>query len=499
MISRSPPQYSRISFTAASGGCSWRCGSRVSWRRRRCFNASGRFPHSASAVRMEHSSARRMVAAYCRVSTDKEDQRSSFASQKAYFEAYIAGCPDWQLYQIYADEGVTGTSTRKRQAFLRMLEDARNGYFSLIVTKEISRFSRNILDTIQYTRELKQLGVGVRFLNDGIDTLEPDAELRLSILGSIAQEESRRTSQRVKWGQTRQMERGVVFGRSLLGYRLEQGRLTVEPEGAALVRRIFFLYGVEGWGAERIAALLQSEGQKTNRGFARWSGSVIRKILKNEKYVGDLVQKKTYTPDYLTHKKRANRGEEPQIVLRDHHEPVIDRPLWEQVQRRLASRGRPGPAGGGRGRHPLSGKIRCGCCGSSFVSRQKIRSDGSRYRYWRCGRACRAGAAGEGCGIGRQISDAAAGEMLHCCLQSLPPIWEEAVRSTACLLHRVTGDGQAAWADMLRALLPSLALGTPEGDAFFREVLEAITVYSDGHVEICLYQLPQRWIFRLGG
>ena len=137
------------------------------------------------------------AAAYCRVSTDKEDQAGSFASQQRYFEAFISRQPDWALYRIYADEGVTGTSTKRRAAFNRMMADARAGRFSLLLTKEVSRFSRNILDTVAYTRELKQLGVGVLFLSDGIDTRDADAELRLSIMGSIAQEESRRTSARV--------------------------------------------------------------------------------------------------------------------------------------------------------------------------------------------------------------------------------------------------------------------------------------------------------------
>ena len=167
------------------------------------------------------------VASYCRVSTDKDDQANSFEAQQRYFKEYIERQPDWELYDVYADEGITGTSTKKRAAFHRMIHDAHMGRFRLILTKEVSRFSRNILDTIAYTRELRQLGVGVLFMNDGINTLDPDAELRLSIMGSIAQEESRKTSTRVKWGQTRQMERGVVFGTSLLGYDVKDGKISI--------------------------------------------------------------------------------------------------------------------------------------------------------------------------------------------------------------------------------------------------------------------------------
>ena len=259
------------------------------------------------------------VASYCRVSTDKDDQANSFESQQRYFRAYIDRQPEWELYQIYADEGITGTSTKKRAAFNQMIADARMGKFERILTKEVSRFSRNILDTIAYTRELKALGVGVLFLNDGISTLEPDAELRLSIMGSIAQEESRKTSSRVKWGQTRRMEQGVVFGRSLLGYDVKDGRLTVNPEGAELVRLIFHKYGVEKKGTTVIARELREAGYRTHRGGIRWNGSCIVKLLKNEKYVGDLIQKKTITPDYLTHAKKANHGEEELVIIRDHH------------------------------------------------------------------------------------------------------------------------------------------------------------------------------------
>ena len=158
------------------------------------------------------------VASYCRVSTDKDDQLNSFAAQQRYFAQYIAQHPQWSLFQIYADYGITGTCAQKRPQFQQMIRDAQEHKFQLILTKEVSRFSRNLLDTISYTRKLKSLGIYVIFLTDGIHTQEPDAELRLSIMASIAQEESRKTSARVKWGQTRQMERGIVFGRSLLGY-----------------------------------------------------------------------------------------------------------------------------------------------------------------------------------------------------------------------------------------------------------------------------------------
>ena len=367
------------------------------------------------------------VASYCRVSTDKDDQANSFESQQRYFRAYIDRQPEWELYQIYADEGITGTSTKKRAAFNQMIADARMGKFERILTKEVSRFSRNILDTIAYTRELKALGVGVLFLNDGISTLEPDAELRLSIMGSIAQEESRKTSSRVKWGQTRRMEQGVVFGRSLLGYDVKDGRLTVNPEGAELVRLIFHKYGVEKKGTTVIARELREAGYRTHRGGIRWNGSCIVKLLKNEKYVGDLIQKKTITPDYLTHAKKANHGEEELVIMRDHHPPIIDRELWDVVQEELKKRNRNGALGAGHSnRYIFSGKIKCGECGASFVSRQRKRKDGSLSRRWSCYSAVNEGGVHVdpqgnrvGCDVRMALRDEVAMDMLRQALRTL--------------------------------------------------------------------------------
>ena len=362
-----------------------------------------------------------MVASYCRVSTDKEDQANSFASQQRYFKEYIDRQPDWELYRVYADEGITGTSTKKRVQFNHMISDAKMGKFQIILTKEVSRFSRNILDTIGYTRKLKALGVGVLFMNDGINTLEPDAELRLSIMGSIAQEESRKTSTRVKWGQTRQMERGVVFGRSMLGYDVKDGTLTINPEGAELVRLIFHKYGVEGKGTSVIAREMREAGFLTYTGNSRWNNSHIVKILKNEKYVGDLVQKKTYTPDYPTHQKKYNYGAEEKVCLTDHHEAIIDRDLWNTVQAELARRNRHGQLGVGHGnRYVFSGKIKCGLCGSSFVSRKKHYQNGIFTKKWCCFTAVQEGTShldpmgnAVGCDIGQLVRDDFAHEVLN--------------------------------------------------------------------------------------
>ena len=284
-----------------------------------------------------------------------------------------------------ADEGITGTSTKKRAAFNRMITDAQARRFDLIVTKEISRFARNTLDSIFYTRKLKELGIGVIFMNDNINTLDPDAELRLTIMSSIAQEESRKTSDRVKWGQKRRMEQGVVFGRDLLGYDVRDGKLFINEAGAEIVRLIFHKFVGEDKGTHIIARELREAGIPTATYMKQWSNTVILRILRNEKYCGDLIQKKTITPNYLNHEKKYNRGEEEFVVLRDHHAPIISRELFDKAQRELARRS---PSDDQKAKHSnrycFSGKIKCGICGSSYVSRTKKRGDGSTYKAWRC-------------------------------------------------------------------------------------------------------------------
>ena len=222
-------------------------------------------------------------------------------------------------------------------------------------------------------------------MNDGINTMDPDSELRLSIMSSIAQEESRKTSMRVKWGQTRQMERGVVFGNSLLGYIVENGKIRIEPIGAELVRQIFMKYGIERKGTVTIVKELQEAGIQTPTGKTTWSCNQLLRILKNEKYVGDLVQKKSITPDYLTHKAKRNQGEEDLIIIRNHHEPIIDRELWDTVQEEIKRRDRHNQLNSGySNQYKLSGKIQCGECGAGYIVGYKKRKDGTSYRRWRC-------------------------------------------------------------------------------------------------------------------
>ncbi len=324
------------------------------------------------------------VAAYCRVSTDKSDQLNSLSNQQRYFADYIGAHSGWQLVEIYSDEGISGTGTKKRKNFNRMIADAETHRIDKILTKEVSRFARNTMDTLEYTRHLKELGVAVVFINDNIDTSKDDDEFLLTLMGAIAQKESGKTSQRVKWGQKRSMENGVVFGRDLLGYQVRSGKLFVIPDEAKVVRLIYHKFLNEGKGTHVIARELREAGICPKRG-KEWSNTVILRVLRNEKYVGDLLQQKTFTPNYLTHEKKCNRGNVSTVFIKNHHEPIIDRITWEKTQAELQRRSH---AGEQKRKHSnrywCSGKLVCGECGQRFVSRTKKLKGGVTYKAWRC-------------------------------------------------------------------------------------------------------------------
>ena len=423
---------------------------------------------------------KKRVAAYCRVSTDNEDQANSFESQQRYFRQYIERNPDWELYAIFADEGISGTNTKKRKEFNRMIECAKNGDFDLIITKEISRFARNTLDSIFYTRDLKKHGVGVIFLNDNINTLDGDAELRLAIMSSIAQEESRKTSERVKWGQKRQMEQGVVFGRSMLGYDVKDGKMTINEEGAKIVRLIFHKFVDEGKGTHVIARELREEGIEPMR-VKEWQNTVILRVIRNEKYCGDLVQKKTYTPDFLSHEKKYNRGQEEFVILKDHHEPIISRELFDKANRILdeKSLSQEGKAKHSN-RYPFSGKIKCGCCGSSYVARYKNRKDGSRYKAWRCYEAANHGSP--------HIDKA--GNQVGCCGMSIRN--EEAIHIMSLVCKQLTIDRQKISDNLIKMINKVISMDVTGADTnVLAEKMEAakkkrtdlIDLYTSGDID----------------
>lgn len=327
------------------------------------------------------------VAAYCRVSTDKDDQVHSMAAQRRFFRAYIEERPGWILAGIFADEGMSGTSVRRRPQFAEMFRLAMSGGVDLIVTKEVSRFARNTVDALQATRQLKEKGVGVLFLNDGIDTRDNDGEFRLTIMASVAQEESRKISDRTRWGQLQAMKRGVVFGNnSLYGYTVCKGALAIQPEQADIVRLIYRKFLLEGKGACVISRELTEAGVRPPlRASGAWTSGTVLRLLKNEKYCGDLLQKKYRTTDYLSHRKVANRGEEDRILLRDHHEPIVSREMFEAVQEELARRaGAAADHSRFSARYWFSGKVRCGLCGRSFTVKRAGRVGGRAYQRFVC-------------------------------------------------------------------------------------------------------------------
>lgn len=262
-----------------------------------------------------------------------------------------------------------------------MLVDAQHNLFDVIYTKEVSRFARNTVDTLSCVRTLKSLGIGVIFLNDNIDTLNDDCELRLTIMSSIAQEESRKTSERVKWGQRRKMEQGTVFGRDLLGYIVKDGNIYINQEEVPIVKLIFHKFLNEGKGTHTIANELYAEGIYPKYAKA-WSNATILKILKNEKYVGDLLQSKTITPNYLTHKKRYNTDIDSMVYIKNHHDAIIDRHTWNDTQTELKRRSNIHDRYSNR--YWCSGKIFCGECNQKFVGRTKTLKNGSKYKCWRC-------------------------------------------------------------------------------------------------------------------
>ena len=365
------------------------------------------------------------VAAYARVSTDKDDQANSFESQVEYFTEYIQREPNWELVKVYSDEGITGTNTLKRDGFKEMVADAYIGKIDLIITKSVSRFARNTLDSIGYTRELAKRDVFVIFTTDAIDTRQADAELRLTIMAALAQEESRKTSENVKWGQLQRMKKGVVFGRDMLGYKVKDGQLFLVEEEAEIVKLIYHKYLHEGKGTHVIARELKEAGIRPLNpdGNAKykndWSNTVILRVLRNEKYVGDLKQKKTYTKSFLDHKKRYNRGEEDMVYIRDHHPEIaiIDRETWDATQAELERRS---PSDEQKAKHSnrywASGKIFCGVCGGRFINKLKKTSQGTT-RAWNCMNHVKAAAFREAeCKMTESASDKS---LKTCCLYAL--------------------------------------------------------------------------------
>lgn len=287
------------------------------------------------------SITKRKVAAYARVSTDSDEQYTSYASQVNYYSKFIKSKSEWEYVDVYADEGITGTSTKKREGFKRMIKDAEEGKIDLIVTKSISRFARNTLDTISTTRKLKSLGIEVYFEKENLWSLDDKAEFLLTIMASMAQEESRSISQNVTLGKRWSMKEGKVsFAcKTFLGYKKEDGKIVIDEEQAILVRMIYRMFLVEGKTCSGIAQYLKENKVLTPSGKnSNWTKNTINSILTNEKYKGDALLQKTFTKDYLEHRQVKNEGQLPKFYVENSHPAIIEKENWEQVQTEMQRR-----------------------------------------------------------------------------------------------------------------------------------------------------------------
>lgn len=339
------------------------------------------------------------VAAYCRVSTDSEDQLNSYKSQVQHYTDLIKSKSEWDLAGIYADEAITGTQVTKREDFQRLINDCMNGDVDMIITKSISRFARNTLDTLKYVRMLKEKGIAVFFEEENINTLTMDGELLLVILSSVAQQEVENISANVKKGLKMKMQRGELVGfQGCLGYDYhpEDKSISVNEEEAEIVRYIFRRY-IEGAGGSVIAQELENLGYKTKRGSTRWAETTVIGIIKNEKYKGDILMGKTFTLDPISKRRLDNFGEEDQFYIRDHHEAIISDEMFEKAQEILKRRAKPRRLGTDGKREKFSRKyafscmLECGFCGGTLTRRSW--HSGSQYNkvIWQCVTATKKG------------------------------------------------------------------------------------------------------------
>ena len=329
------------------------------------------------------------VAAYCRVSTDNEEQASSYEAQIQHYEEFIKTNPEWEFVGVYADEGISATSTKNREQFNAMIEDCKAGKIDMIFTKSISRFARNTLDCLKYIRLLKEINIPVFFEKESINTMDAKGEVLITIMASLAQQESESLSKNTKMGIQYRFQQGKVMvnTRNFLGYdKDEDGHLIINPAEAEIVKRIFREY-LEGASCMKIARGLERDGIRTARDNPRWHDSTVRKILENEKYMGDALLQKTYTIDFLNKKRGKNNGTLPQYYIEDDHEAIIPKDIFMRVQEEMARRSSERDMNGRRqgfsANHAFSHMVTCECCGEHF-RRLHWNNRGKKTIVWRC-------------------------------------------------------------------------------------------------------------------
>ena len=333
------------------------------------------------------------VAAYCRVSTEQEEQQNSYQVQIAYYTDLINRKKEWTLAGIFADEGISGTQTKKRTEFNRMIRMCRNKKIDLVITKSISRFARNTVDCLEYVRQLKDLGIGVIFEKENINTLTMTSEFMIALYGSFAQAESESISKNVSWGKEKAYREGKVQFqyKHLLGYKKgADGKPEIIPEEAETVKLIYTMF-LDGHSMKNIALILHVKGIHTKTGSTEWRTNTITRILQNEKYVGDALLQKTFTSDCITHKVVKNHGERPMYLVTNHHDPIIDRDTYNRVQQELARRNSKRKIsdktvteqGKYSSKYALSELLICGHCGTPY-RRTTWAARGKKQIVWRC-------------------------------------------------------------------------------------------------------------------
>ena len=343
-----------------------------------------------NTVRQLEDKPKLKVAAYCRVSTDSDEQATSYEAQVEHYTEYIQKNPEWEFAGIYADDGISGTNTKKREEFNRMIEDCEAGNIDMIITKSISRFARNTLDCLKYIRQLKDKNIPVFFEKESINTMDAKGEVLLTIMASLAQQESQSLSQNVKLGLQFRYQNGQVQvnHNHFLGYtKDEEGNLIIDPEQAEVVKRIYREY-LEGYSMDKIAKGLEADGVLTGAGKTKWWTSTINKILRNEKYIGDALLQKTYTTDFLNKTRVKNNGIVPQYYVEGNHEAIIPKDIFLRVQEELVRRRVVKTSANGKKRsyscnHCFAQIVICGECGEMF-RRIHWNNRGCKSIVWRC-------------------------------------------------------------------------------------------------------------------
>ena len=347
---------------------------------------------------------RMQVAAYARVSTEKEEQEDSFERQVTHYKTLITAKPEWELVDIYADPGITGTRAEKRPNFMRMISDCRAGKIQKVLVKSISRFARNTVDALQYIRELKDLGISVYFESENIDTLTPGGEVLITILAAMAEQESRTMSSNIKWSYQKRfaagnviINTGLMFGYKKVGKDAEgKDVYEIVEDEAALVRRIYREY-LAGITVTQICKELEDEGIKTKLGKSKWYCRTVLNILQNELYIGNATLGKTFKPDGLSKLRMKNTGQVPMYYVEGSHPAIIEKTMYDAVQQEIRFRAAGGNTVAGQSKYtskyPFSGLLICGNCGTRLRRQIRTTGSGKRIPSWGCARRIRDGRA----------------------------------------------------------------------------------------------------------